>query len=160
MVDTNPSVIFKPIPKGNVTIEIKNPPRYFVPIQTRDTEIKEMFTVKTQLPPKEEKTTEISMEKAFLLANLLSKETKAVWGADISQERKELEHALGIETEFFVRHIPLVYGIFSLGGLVIGFIIYKKAMGWAINKFNLKDKLLDDVTSHYIKKDENEEKLR
>lgn len=77
------------------------------------------FTEAFTPQPKEEKTTEISMEKALLLANLLSKETKAVWGADISQERKELEHALGIETEFFVRHIPLVYGIFSLGGLIL-----------------------------------------
>ena len=33
-------------------------------------------------------------------------------------------------------------------------------MGWAINKFNLQDKLLEDVTSHYIKKNEEEEKLR
>ena len=56
--------------------------------------------------------------------------------------------------------LGIIIIVFSLGGLVIGFIIYKKAMGWAINKFNLKDKLLDDVTSHYIKKDENEEKLR
>ncbi|MDD6969600.1 MAG: hypothetical protein SPH83_08145 [Treponema sp.] len=65
-----------------------------------------------------------------------------------------------VNSTLFSNILGIIIIVFSLGGLVIGFIIYKKAMGWAINKFNLKDKLLDDVTSHYIKKDENEEKLR
>ena len=65
-----------------------------------------------------------------------------------------------VNSALFSNILGIIIIVFSLGGLVIGFIIYKKAMGWAINKFNLKDKLLDDVTSHYIKKDENEEKLR
>lgn len=65
-----------------------------------------------------------------------------------------------VNSALFSNILGIIIIVFSLGGLIIGFIIYKKAMGWAINKFNLKDKLLDDVTSHYIKKDENEEKLR
>ena len=65
-----------------------------------------------------------------------------------------------VNSALFSNILGIIIIVFSLGGLVIGFIIYKKAMGWAINKFNLKDKLLDYVTSHYIKKDENEEKLR
>ena len=65
-----------------------------------------------------------------------------------------------VNSALFSNILGIIIIVFSLGGLVIGFIIYKKAMGWAINKFNLKDKLLDDVTSHYIQKDENEEKLR
>lgn len=65
-----------------------------------------------------------------------------------------------INTPLFSNLLGVIIIVFSLGGLVLGFIIYKKAMGWAINKFNLKDKLLDDVTSHYIKKNENEDKLR
>ena len=65
-----------------------------------------------------------------------------------------------VNSALFSNILGIIIIVFSLGGLVIGFIIYKKAMGWAINKFNLKNKLLDDVTSHYIKKDENEEKLR
>ena len=65
-----------------------------------------------------------------------------------------------VNSTLFSNILGIIIIVFSLGGLVIGFIIYKKAMGWAINKFNLKDKLLDDVTSHYIKKNEEEEKLR
>ena len=65
-----------------------------------------------------------------------------------------------VNSALFSNILGIIIIVFSLGGLIIGFIIYKKAMGWAINKFNLKDKLLDDVISHYIKKDENEEKLR
>ena len=65
-----------------------------------------------------------------------------------------------VNSALFSNILGIIIIVFSLGGLVIGFIIYKKAMDWVINKFNLKDKLLDDVTSHYIKKDENEEKLR
>lgn len=65
-----------------------------------------------------------------------------------------------VNSTLFSNILGIIIIVFSFGGLVIGFVIYKKAMGWAINKFNLKDKLLDDVTSHYIKKDENEEKLR
>lgn len=46
--------------------------------------------------------------------------------------------------------------ILSLGGLVIGFIIYKKVMGWVIKKYNLEDKLLDEIKMHYVKNSKNE----
>lgn len=62
-----------------------------------------------------------------------------------------------IKSALFSNILGIIIIVFSLGGLVIGFIIYKKAMRWAIDKFDLKDKLLDDVTSHYIKSDEQEE---
>lgn len=65
-----------------------------------------------------------------------------------------------VNSALFSNILGIIIIVFSLGGLIIGFIIYKKAMGWAINKFNLQDKLLEDVTSHYIKKNEEEEKLR
>ncbi len=65
-----------------------------------------------------------------------------------------------INTPLFSNLLGVIIIVFSLGGLVLGFIIYKKAMGWAINKFNLKDKLLDDVTSHYIKPDGTEARKR
>ena len=65
-----------------------------------------------------------------------------------------------VNSALFSNILGIIIIVFSLGGLIIGFIIYKKAMGWAIKKFNLQDKLLEDVTSHYIKKNEEEEKLR
>lgn len=65
-----------------------------------------------------------------------------------------------INTPLFSNLLGVIIIVFSLGGLVLGFIIYKKAMGWAINKFNLKDKLLDDVTFHYIKPDDTEARKR
>ena len=65
-----------------------------------------------------------------------------------------------VNSALFSNILGIIIIVFSLGGLIIGFIIYKKAMGWAINKFNLQNKLLEDVTSHYIKKNEEEEKLR
>ena len=46
--------------------------------------------------------------------------------------------------------------ILSLGGLVIGFIIYKKVIGWVIKKYNLEDKLLDEIKMHYVKNSKNE----
>ena len=57
-----------------------------------------------------------------------------------------------VNSALFSNILGIIIIVFSLGGLIIGFIIYKKAMGWAIKKFNLQDKLLEDVTSHYIKK--------
>ncbi len=52
--------------------------------------------------------------------------------------------------------------VIFIGGLVLGFLIYKKTIHWVIKKFNLEEKLLEDVTSHYIKptKDEMEAELK
>ena len=43
-----------------------------------------------------------------------------------------------------------------IGSMILGFIIYKLTIRAIINKFNLKDKLTDDVVSHYIKPEKNE----
>ncbi|MCR4580546.1 MAG: hypothetical protein K5681_09405 [Treponema sp.] len=52
--------------------------------------------------------------------------------------------------------------VIFIGGMILGFLIYKKAVQWAIKKFHLEDILLDDVKRHYIKptKDEMEEELK
>lgn len=70
-----------------------------------------------------------------------------------------------------VLHLPEEYmsGVFStlliaslIGGCCLGFLIYKKLVIWAIKKFKLEDKLMKDVTSHYIRdsKDEINKKLK
>ena len=41
------------------------------------------------------------------------------------------------------------------GGLVLGFFIFKKLMGFVIRKFKLEDKLLDSITVHYLKSKED-----
>jgi len=41
-----------------------------------------------------------------------------------------------------------------LGGLVIGFLVYKKCIRWVIKKFNMEDKLNDDILIHYFKDEE------
>lgn len=42
--------------------------------------------------------------------------------------------------------------IIFFGGLFLGFIIYRKLMQIVINKFNLRDKLTDEVLKQYDKK--------
>ena len=47
-----------------------------------------------------------------------------------------------------------------IGGLFAGFIIYKRCARFVIEKFNLTDKLTNEVLTHYAKRDkeaENEE---
>lgn len=46
--------------------------------------------------------------------------------------------------------------VIFFGGMVLGFIIYKKAVVFAIKKMKLEDKLSEEVLSHYIKKSEEE----
>lgn len=43
-----------------------------------------------------------------------------------------------------------------VAGIVIGFLVYKKVIGWVIQKFGWKDKLSDDVIMHYVKKSKEE----
>lgn len=52
--------------------------------------------------------------------------------------------------------------VIFVGGLVLGFIVYKKVLGWVIEKFNLEDKLSKEVLDHYKKrtKEEKEAELR
>lgn len=67
---------------------------------------------------------------------------------------------------FRVFHLPtdqssIVFSIvliaIFIGGLVLGFIIYKKVVGWVIRKFNLQEKLNDEVVSHYVKDPKEEQ---
>ena len=48
------------------------------------------------------------------------------------------------------------------GGLFLGFFIYKRVMGWVIEKFKLEDKLSKEILDHYRKrtKEEKEAELR
>lgn len=45
-----------------------------------------------------------------------------------------------------------------IGGLFLGFIIYKRAARFVIEKFNLSDKLTNEVLGHYSKRDKAAEK--
>ena len=47
--------------------------------------------------------------------------------------------------------LQIVAIVCFIGGFVLGFIIFKKIMGFVIRKFKLEDKLLDSITMHYIK---------
>lgn len=47
----------------------------------------------------------------------------------------------------------LLIAIF-IGGMILGFIVYKKCARWYIKKFNLKDKLNEEVLIHYFKEEE------
>lgn len=41
-----------------------------------------------------------------------------------------------------------------IAGMILGFIVYKKCARWYILKFNLKDKLNEEVLIHYFKEEE------
>lgn len=47
--------------------------------------------------------------------------------------------------------ISVLMIVIFLGGMILGFIIYKKACRWYIKKFNKKDKLNDEILLHYFK---------
>lgn len=49
-----------------------------------------------------------------------------------------------------------------IGGLILGFFVYKKLVCLVIKKFKLEDKLMDDVLIHYTKetKEDLEQKLK
>ena len=44
-----------------------------------------------------------------------------------------------------------------LGGLFLGFVIYKRCARFVIEKFHLEDKLSNEVLGHYAKADKNKE---
>lgn len=71
---------------------------------------------------------------------------------------------LNLSEQTMVTVIQALAVVCFIGGFVLGFIIFKKIMGFVIRKFNLEDKLLDSVTVHYIKskedlKEERKQKL-
>lgn len=62
--------------------------------------------------------------------------------------------------------VRVLFEVFSvlifIGSMVGGFLIYKAVVSLVIRKFNLQDKLLDDVLQHYVKqsKEDEEKKLK
>lgn len=48
--------------------------------------------------------------------------------------------------------------VIFVGGLIGGFFIYKAVIRWVITKFDLKDKLTDEILFHYVKKSDEEAK--
>lgn len=46
--------------------------------------------------------------------------------------------------------------VIFIGGMILGFIIYKKVVVFAIKKMKLEDKLSEEVLSHYIRKTDDE----
>src|SRR5574344_37806 len=52
--------------------------------------------------------------------------------------------------------------VIFIGGMILGFIIYRKVVQWAIEKFNIAEKINDNVLVHYKKqpKEDKEAKLR
>lgn len=57
---------------------------------------------------------------------------------------------------------PILFIVIFIGGMVLGFKIYKRAVVFVIKKFDLEDKLTDDVLSHYCsdQKDQVEKELK
>lgn len=47
--------------------------------------------------------------------------------------------------------------VIFLGGIVLGFLVYKKVISLVIRKFKLEDILSKDVVSHYVKKSKDEQ---
>lgn len=65
----------------------------------------------------------------------------------------------GNNQELATTAFQYAFVVVFIGGLVLGFIIFKKTVQWYIEKFNLEDKLTDEVLYHYKKqtKDDKEE---
>lgn len=54
--------------------------------------------------------------------------------------------------------LPALLFLIFVGGMILGFIIYKKVIRWVIKKFNMEDKLSEDVLYHYRSKEEHKKK--
>ncbi len=48
----------------------------------------------------------------------------------------------------------VVLVLIFIGGMILGFFVYKKTARWYIKKFNMKDKLNEEVLIHYFKEEE------
>jgi len=81
---------------------------------------------------------------------------------------------LFITVSFFMFRVfgatgPVGQSVFSVltivifvGGLFLGFFVYKRTLGWVIEKFKLEDKLNKEILDHYKKKtkEEKEEEMK
>lgn len=56
-----------------------------------------------------------------------------------------------LSAELFAKVYSIITIVVFFGGLFLGFIIYKSLMQFVINKFNLREKLTDEVLQHYDK---------
>lgn len=55
---------------------------------------------------------------------------------------------------------PIMMIAIFIGSMILGFFLYKKVARFAIKKFKLGDKLLDDVLNHYKTKKQTLEEYR
>ncbi|MCQ2596610.1 MAG: hypothetical protein MJ181_02075 [Treponema sp.] len=62
----------------------------------------------------------------------------------------KINPAGGVGANIFQIVLVLIFIV----GMILGFIVYKKCARWYILKFNLKDKLNDEVLIHYFKEDD------
>ena len=53
----------------------------------------------------------------------------------------------------------IVQMVLFVGGVFLGFFIFRKVINWVIKKYKLEDRLTDNVKSHYIKKTKEEKEL-
>lgn len=49
--------------------------------------------------------------------------------------------------------------VFFVGGLILGFIIFRKVVNYIIRHNHLEEKLTDNVLSHYLKKTKEEKEM-
>lgn len=76
-----------------------------------------------------------------------------------------LSRVVSIDSEAFSNILGVMLIVMAFGGLVAGFIIYKKLMKVVILKFHLEEKLSDEILNHYLKnykelKQEREKELK
>lgn len=64
---------------------------------------------------------------------------------------------LGITSERGQSVFAILIVVIFFAGLVIGFLVFKKAIRFVIKKRHLKDKLADDILIHYFKDEEIKE---
>lgn len=54
--------------------------------------------------------------------------------------------------------VSILLIVIFLGGMILGFLIYKKFVRWYIKKFHMENKLSDEVLIHYFREEELESK--
>lgn len=64
----------------------------------------------------------------------------------------------GNNPELAQNAFSVAFVVVFIGGLVLGFIIFKKTVQWFIEKYKLEDKLTDEVLYHYKKQTKDDKK--
>jgi|WetSurMetagenome_2_1015567.scaffolds.fasta_scaffold217958_2 hypothetical protein len=52
----------------------------------------------------------------------------------------------------------IMYPLIFIGGIVLGFFLYKQVMRWSIKKFHLEKKLKSEIIEHYLSRRESLER--